>query len=227
MPTEVRIIGRIRRLLEALDDAGDGSEHALTLTQQLELLTALGAAPYQEIVRPGRAFWTGTTAAIAAVVAIPTTAHMLALFNTEPDNGRSLIIDWVAAQNVVSTAAAGQAQVIANIGQVREVMPTAAAVTFKKLNGMGGGQPDTSAIAILNATALPATTGLAANWFPLGPSTSKPGAAATPGHGVFHHVEGRVIVPPGRYFALHVLANVIGETFVVFCGYHEKQLLLD
>lgn len=227
MPTEVKIAGRVRKLLESIDEAEGDSEQLLTLTNQLELLMAMGATPYQEIVRAGRAFYTGTVAAIAAVVAIPTIAHMFALYNTEPDGGRSMIIDWVAAQNVVSTAVVAQAQLLALLGQIREALPVAAAVAIKKANGMGGGGPDTSAIAILNATALPAGTGLAANWFPLGPSVTKPSAAATPGYGLYHNVDGRFIVPPGRYFAMHVLANVVGETFVGFIGYHEKQLAID
>lgn len=227
MSTKVGIFGRVRKLLESLDEESPNAESQLTLTPQLELLSALGAAPYQEIVRSGRAFWTGTVAPIAAAVAVPTTAHILALFNSDPDNGRSMVIDWVGAQNAVSTAAAGQAQMLGLIGQIREAAPASASLTIKKANGMGGGTPDTVAIPILNATALPAGTGVAANWFPIGQSASKPGAAATPGYGMHQNVDGRIIVPPGRYFALHVLANVIGETFNVFVGWHEKQLSLD
>lgn len=227
MATDVKVLGRIRKLLEAIDLAGENNDEILTLTGQLELLVAQGAAPYQEIVRSGRSFYTGTVAALAAVVAIPTVAHMFALYNTEPDDGRCLIVDWVAAQNVVSTAAAGQAQILACLGQVREAIPVDAALSIKKANGMGGGSPDASVRTILGATPLPATTGLAANWFPIGQSMSKPGAAATPGYGMYQTVDGRLIVPPGRFLALHVLANVVGETFVGFIGWHEKQIKFD
>jgi hypothetical protein len=222
---DITLEARVRKILEALDWEAGGNDAGLTLTHQLELLIAPGASPYGEIVRPGRAFWIGTTAAIGAVVAIPTTAHMLSIYNNEPDGGRTYVIDWVAAQNVVTTAVAAQAQIIVNVGQIREAIPTDSGLTIKKLNGLGSGavRGDTKALSILNATALPAGTGLAANWFPWGMNATKPGVAATPGYGLWAPVDGRMEVPPGRYFAMHVLANVVGETFVAFIGWHEKQ----
>lgn len=224
-----KLVGRVRKVFEAVDAETPSKDLAdLTLTQQLELLVALGAAEYEQVIANGRAVWTGTTAAIAGVVAVPTTAHMLAIWNTEPDGGDSLVIDFVAAQNVVSTAVASQAQILVNQGQVRETGPADAALTFKKCNGMGqvGKAVDVPAITILNATALPATTGLAANWVPVGQNGVKAGAAATPGYGMYEKLNGRFICPPGRYFAMHVLANVVGETFVTFMGFHRKRMAL-
>lgn len=222
---DINIIGRVRKLLEAIDWTGAAQEEQIRLSEQLELLIAQGTAPYSEITRVGRSFFVNTTAAVAAVVAIPTTGHLLSIFNNEPDSGRSFVIDWIAASNVVSTAVASQAQLLANIGQVRETAPVDAALAIKKLNGLGGGN-DSRARTILTGTALPATTGIAANWFPIGPSVTKPGVAATPGYGLWAEVNGRIIVPPGRYFAMHVLANAVGETFQGFIGWHEKQLTL-
>jgi hypothetical protein len=68
----------------------------------------------------GRAFYTNTTTAVASVVALPTTAVTLALYNNAPDGGRSLVIDWVGAINIVAGAATGQSEIIGNLGQVRE-----------------------------------------------------------------------------------------------------------
>jgi hypothetical protein len=225
---DVLLQARIRKILEAVDAEAVGTdEQELVLSSQLELLIALGATGMQEIVRVGRAFHTGTTVALAAVVAIPTTGVMLALWNSAEDGGRSLVIDWVAASGVAKTAAAGQQQLLGLIGQVREAAPTDAALTIKKRNGLGSpgsARPDTKAITSI--TALPATTGLAANWCPIGPAFGSPGAGATPGHGAFQKVDGDFIVPPGRFFAMHVLADVVGSTYLGFIGYHEKQLAL-
>lgn len=222
----VGLIGRVRKVLEAIDAESQGNEATLVLTQQLELLTAQGAPPYSEVVRAGRAFWTGTTTAVAAVVAIPTTAVLFALFNNDADGGRSLIIDWVAAQNVVSTAVVCQAQILGLIGQVRETAPTDAALSIKKRNGLGSGTNDTKARTIVGGTALPGTTGVAANWCPIGQAATKPSAVATPGYGMYQRIDGDIIIPPGRYFAMHVIANVVGETFQGFVGWHEKQLAI-
>ena len=222
---EINIMGRVRKLLEALDYSPGGTPEQIALTEQMELLVAQATPVQTEITRLGRSFFANTTSAVAAVVAIPTTAHMFSIYNNEPDGGRSLIIDWLAASNVVSTAVAGQAQILGNLGQVRETAPTDAALVIKKLNGLGGGV-DSRVRTLLTGAALPATTGIAANWFPLGSSSSKPGVAGTPGYGIWVPIEGRIIVPPGRYFAMHVLANVVGETFQGFIGWHEKQLTL-
>jgi hypothetical protein len=223
---EVKVLGRVRKILEAIDASVGGDDEQLVLTQQRELLVASGASPWGEVTRAGRAFWTGTSTAVAAVVAIPTTAVLMALYNNDADGGRSLVIDWIAASGVAKTAAAGQAQLLANIGQVREAAPTDAALTIKKMNGLGSGSNDSKARSIIGGTALPAATGVAVNWLPLGPAVGFPGAAATPGHGLWAPVDGRIIVPPGRYFAIHVLADVVGSTFQGFIGWHEKQLTL-
>lgn len=224
---EVKVLGRIRKVLEGFDAESVGvSDEQVTLTQQLEQLVALGAAPYSEIVRIGRAFYTGTTTAVAAVVAIPTTAVLLALYNNDVDGGRSIVIDWVGASGVAKTAAAGQAQLLVLPGQLRETAPTDQALAIKKANGLGSGTNDTKARTIIGGTALPAASGIAGNWIPLGPAAGAPGAGATPGDGLWAAVDGRFIVPPGRYFAMHVLADVVGSTFQGFVGWHEKQLTL-
>jgi hypothetical protein len=225
MAMRVQALGRVRQILGAIVAEPLGGEEEFALTQQLELLVAAGSAPYREITRVGRAFQIHTSAAIGAVVAVPTTAHMLALYNTENDGGRSYVIDWVAATNVVSTAVASQAQMVGLVGQVREAIPADSGLVPTKMNGNGPGS-DTASRTIVNATALPAGTGLAANWFPLGPNSTKPGVAATPGYGMWAPIDGRVIVAPGRYFAVHVLANVVGETFLAYIGWHEAQLAL-
>ncbi len=223
---DVKITGRIRKLLDGLDAGAVGDDEAVVLDQQRNLFVALGAAPYTDIARIGRAFYVNTTTAVAAVVAIPTTAAGFAIYNNEPDGGRSFIVDWVAAQNVVSTAVASQAQILVNLGQVREAIPADAGLVIKKANGLGGGSNDTRARTTLTATALPAATGLQTNWVPVGGNGVKPGVAGTPGYGMFQTLDGRFIVPPGRYFAIHVLANVVGETFQMFVGWHERQMQL-
>lgn len=223
MATEVNIFARVRKLLEALDVSPADVVVQPTLTQQLELLVAQGAAQHQELTRTGRTVQVHTSAAIAAVVAIPTTGHLLSIYNNEPDGGRSFIVDWIGASNVVSTAVATQAQLLAYVGQVREAAPADAALTITKLNGLGS-KADANILSILSGTALPAGTGLAANWFPWGDSVSKPGVAGTPGYGLWKRVDGAIIAPPGRYMGIHVMASVVGETFLGYIAGHMKQI---
>src|SRR4051812_1640666 len=140
---DAHIIGRVRKLLEGIDSSSVSDNEQITLTPQLEVLVAQSASPFREITRMGRAFAVSNVTAAAAVVAVPTTAVNIALYNNAPDGGRSLVIDWVSAQNVVSTAVAGQAQLMVLVGQVRETAPTDLALGIKKLNGYGGGSVDT------------------------------------------------------------------------------------
>lgn len=224
---DARVVGRIRKLLEAIDSEAVGLENEqIAMTQQLELLVASGASIYGEVTRPGRSFYTGTTTAVAAVVAIPTTAHMFALYNSAPDGGKSMVVDWMALSSVASTASSSQVTMIANLGQQREAIPVNAAQTIKKANGYGQSGIDTVASTVTSSIALPAVTGVAANWFPAGPPATKIGSGATPGYGAWWSVDGRFIVPPGRYFAMHAIAPVVGETFQAYIGWHEKQLTL-
>lgn len=226
MTARVGILAKVRRVLDALAFTPDDSEDKqLVLNNQLELLVAEAAAYHQERVRAGRALWVGTAAALAAVVARPTTAAMLALQNQDKDDGRTMVIDWVAALNVVSTAVVCQAQLLVMNGQLDETTLMAnAGLAHNKHNGNGTAKPDTPANDSI--AALPAATGVAANWMPFGPSVSKPSAVGTPGYGLYQRADGEFMVPPGRIFAMHVQANVVGETFLGFIGYHHKQLSL-
>lgn len=222
MPMEMKAVAEVRGI-QPDTIAPWSDDEQFQLSGQAEVLAAQAAAPYQEIVRQGRSFMVNTTTAIAAVVAVPTTAHMLALYNGEADGGLSYVIDRCWYLNVANGAALASAGLIACLGQVRETAPTDAALTIKNLNGTGG--RNTKARTILNATALPATTGLTANWFSIGQSVASV-VASVPGMQTSFEPGGRYIVPPGRYFALHVFASHVGNTAVVGIEWTEKQLLL-
>lgn len=219
------VFGRIRKLLEQLDQASPGDvDQQLTLNEQLELLVAPSSAPYAEIVRVGRAFEVHTTGAAAAIVAVGTVANKLSLWNGDGDNGRSLIIDRVWALMAAGTAAAGQGTLLGCLGQSKVAQLAVAALAINPLNG-NGGQDTKAKISTAN---LDAVTGVAANWRVLPGQTGgqKVGAAATPGVYINAEVNGRIIVPPGRLFALDVLADVIGSTFTVGIEWHEKKITL-
>lgn len=230
MAIDMEFKSRVRKLLEAIDASVGGDDEQMTLNQQRETFIAQGSSDYGESVRPGRAFFTGTITGVAAVVAIPTTAVLLALYNNDVDGGRSLIIDWVAAQaTATTTTVAAQAQMLLNVGQTRAAVPATSALTIQKLNGLASGVNDTRARTIISGTALDAVTGVAANWFPWGANAVKTNVVANTtsiGYGCWAPVNGRFIIPPGRYFAMHVLADTVGDLFNVYVGWHEKQISL-
>lgn len=221
---EIKIFGRIRQLLQGIDQASVGDDEQIALTEQLEQLVAMGSSPYGEIVKIGRAFETHTTSALAAVVAVPTTANMLSIWNGDAVGGRVLVIDRVWALMAVGTAAAGQAALIGALGQSAVASLASASLAINALNGNGG--KDTKATN--STTALDAVTGVAGNWRVLPGQTggNKTGAAATPGVYINAEVNGRLLVPPGRLFAVHVLADVVGSTFTCGIEWHEKTMKL-
>jgi len=222
MAFDLKILGKVRGVVMDLLPTNRDNEQ-VHLSGQGEQLVANSAAMYQEINRQGKMYWTNTIVDVAAVVAIPTTAVLLALYNNENDGGRSLIIDQVWAM-FTTDAAAGlkHAGIIGCLGQVREAVPADQALTIKQCNGMGN--TDTRVRTIISGTALPATTGLAANWFPLGYSVNS-AVASLPGYQISVDTFGKYIVPPGRYFALHVLASVNTIEAQVGIMWHEKVLL--
>lgn len=224
MPIDSHVLGKVRGLIpDFLLPAGREDEQ-FHLSGQGDIQTSTPAAPYQEIVRNGRSFWANTGTAVASVTAIPTTAVAIALYNNEPDGGRSYVIDDVWALYTANTAVAlVHAGIIACLGQVREAIPTNSAATVKQYAGMG--KNDTRARTIIGGTALPATTGIAANWFPLGAAVN--GAVVTlPGFQQRVNVDGRIIVPPGRYFAVHTLSSVTTTSAQMGISWTEKQLVL-
>jgi hypothetical protein len=225
MSADVSVFGRVRQLLQGLDQASVGDEEQITLNEQLEQLVAFGASPYGEIVKIGRAFELHTTTAVAAVVAVPTTAALLGIWNGEPDGGRSLVIDRVWALMAASAATAGQATLIGAAGQTRvATIATPTTLAINALNSNGGKDTKISQ----SVSGLDAVTGVAGNWRALPGQTGgqHPGAAATPGVYINSEVNGRIIIPPGRQFGVHVFADAVGSTFTVGIEWHERYMRL-
>ena len=221
MSNETKALGKIKGITSDLIAQSEDEVVQLTMTGQAEVIWVQGATLYQEDVRNGRTFWTNNSAAVAAVIAMPTTAHNVAIENNEPDGGRSLIIQRVSAHSAVAGGVLYQACIIAALGQTREAILAASALTYKPCNGGGG--KDTRVRVIAGGTAL---TGLAAtNWFCLSDSVNTV-TASVGGWAIDVNVDGRFIVPPGRFFAVHVLASAVGLTPMCQIYWTEKQLLL-
>ena len=229
MGSETKILGKIRGIFLDLLPT-NREEEQIPLSGQAEQLYAQGAAPYQEIVRQGRAFMANTTTAVATLTAVPSTAYGFAIWNGESDGGRSYIVDQIGALYTVNNAALPHVGIIACLGLVREGLPTCTNPVPKQMNGMGNA--DTKVKVILNAdnpyaggagTVL-TTTGIAGNWFPIGPSVN---AAVTslPGFQQVVNMDGRIIIPPGRLLLIHTLGSVNSSSAQLYIWWHEKVLL--
>jgi hypothetical protein len=226
MGTAVKIFGRVRQILQGFDQASVGDDEQIALNEQLEQLLAPGGSPWGEIIRIGRAFEIHTTTPAAGVQAIPTTANLLSIWNGEPDGGRSLIIDRCWALGIATSATAvGQAAMIGCLGQAKAAQLTASALAMNARNGNGGKDSKVGQ----STSALDAVTGVAANWSILPGQTGgiRLNVAATgPGEYLNCEVNGRIIVPPGRIFAVHVISSAAADTFHVGIEWHEKYVKL-
>jgi len=190
------------------------------------VVSTMPAIQSEESARNGLAFKVSSTAAVASVVAIPTTAHGLCIYNNEPDGGKSVVIDFVSSMNIVAAATLGQAQLICLLGQVREAVAVNSALLFQKRNGLGSGATVfPTLMSVLSTTALPAGTGLAASWFACG-NQGIQSVASLPGFGNYWDADGRIIVPPGRYFAVNTMSNSATNTFTYTIAGTLKQLTL-
>ena len=231
MAQQTKIFGKIRGIMMDLLPAGREDEQP-HLSGQAEQLIALGSAPYQEIVRQGRAFMANTGTAVATAIAIPATAVFgFIIYNNESDGGRSYMIDQIGALYTVNSGnALAHVGMIGCLGTVREAVPTAAAITPRQLNGMGN--MDTKARFVLTgdnawalgATLAPPTSVFTANWFPIGNSVNT-AVNALPGFQTVANLDGRIIIPPGRLFAVHTLGSVITSSAQIFISWHEKVIV--
>lgn len=233
-----QVQGKVRGLFLDIFPTGD-EDQQLPLSGQGELLYARGASEYQEIVRQGRAFSLRTTSNIDSVAdlnAATPTAHTIAIYNNDRDGGRSIIIDRVWAMFTAQTVATQHhGGMLGLLGQTRVTAPTLAqeaGLVVRKLNGMGEAAPgrvDSVVLSIAAATALDAVTGVAIGWFPLGDSVNT-AVVTLPGYQASYFVNGKIIVPPGRIFALttwqSASAGTLANAAQMGLEWHEKQLLL-
>ena len=190
-------------------------------------LVAAGDAKYTDITRSGGFIYRNSTA-VAAVVALPTTATNTAFRNSADDGGPSVIIDAIFALQIGNGAAAfGQWGMIYVMGQTRVASQAVDVLIPRKTNGLGSttGQVGTVVTQSIGGTALDAVTGVAIGWMPIGPTVHAV-VASLPGTQMWAPVDGRLILPPGHIIGLHVLGSSVTPTFVMGMMWHEKVIAL-
>lgn len=177
-----------------------------------EQFFAQGLPQYTEMTRLGGGWSSMSTTAFAAVVSRPTTNAGVEIFNAYPAGGPCLVVDRIFAEWRLATAVASNAVMYAQVGP--QTAPTAGAFTVRGNSGKAYGGSVTTSV---NQTVV--DTG----WFVWGGPMSAALAAATPNGGIDSRVEGRLIVQPGHALCLHVVASVVGDTFVQGASWYEVQ----
>lgn len=205
----------------AQPNMGEGVIGNVMMNNRGELLTTQGLPPLTSIVNRGASWWARTSTAAAPVVAIPTTAALIGIWNGEPDSGKSYVIDSVFVIQVAVTAAVQNIGILANISLSK--IPTAIANTIAPLPLKGGARYGGAAKIAVGIT-LNAEDGAVANWMPLGPTPS-PSNTLQIGTIVDYDVKGKIIIPPGGQFSLSALAGAATATSIqIGFRWHEVMM---
>lgn len=173
------------------------------------------------IVAAGNSYWASMASGGAPVTAIPTTAALFGLYNGEPDNGKSYIIDSIFAVQIVITAAIQNIGILANISQAQITTAIANTITPRSLRG---NLPYRGAARVAVGLTLNASDGVASNWMPIG--NTGPGQNTLQiGTVVDVDVKGLIIIPPKGQLSLSALGGAATAASVLLgCRWHEAIL---
>lgn len=192
----------------APDDNAERSTANLQSSNRGDLLVAQGLPPLTELVRLGKTWHmrTATASAFDLVAAQPTTLAVAILYNNEPVGGKSYVIHDISASIIVSSAAASQltllAQVLPNAGSTATA-PTHSSTTTLITNMAGV----SNAYDGLALRAVNVTTFVANLWKIVGVSGGH--AAANIGAGVFADIAGGIIIPPKGALGVNLVAGTV------------------
>jgi len=182
-----------------------------------EMLSVPALPPKVEVVRLGNS-WNMTIptgSAFTHVANMPTTRAELALYNGEPSNGCSYVIDAAWYLALTSITAASGATLIAQLVAVAALTDNAAVLINSPIGRSYGGR---------GLRALAVTTMVANKWVVL--ASGPTGAAASIGHGVHAEVRGGIILPPGYTLGLNVVVGTAVGTGLIGVAWHEVNLPL-
>lgn len=215
---DARVFAFVRHLVENL--LPDGAEdQQLHLNPRGDLIVTQALPTGAELARMGRSFQAILATAVAPVVAIPTTASLMGLWNGEPDGGRTYVIDGIGVLTVALTAAQQIATPIVNLSSVK---PAAQAVSAVLPKNMRAGSPATSRAAIVLGGTLAVATD---NWFPPPGSTSPgTGAASTFGQNVDADAKGLLQIAPGHILNINAISTAATATSIlIYVRWHEVK----
>jgi len=209
-----KLVARVRGT-----DAGNYAENRDTEQFHMDTMgsqeLAEGLPSRAELVRLGDS-WQVMGAASTGLNVLPTTAGLLQLWNGEPGNGKSYVIDSIAAQKVIIDVTTNDiATVFAQILRPPVAAPTDAALTIRSLNGKYtyGGRARTVATA----------TTIANRWKAIGSIPNTSSAIAGGGWACLDKgVLGAFIIPPGGSIALAASeVTATASTFRFTIRWHE------
>lgn len=211
-----RSTGLVRNVL--VPNLSEGQNGDLQVNNRGEQIVAAGLLPKTQLVALGNSWCAriATANAFTHVAAMPTTRYELALYNGEPSNGKSYVIDAVWHLGITSMAAAGSVIVLAQyVPQIAALTDdTAQLITSRSGKTYGGN----------GKRAVAGTTMVANKWEVLQSSNAGGSATAQIGLGSYAPVDGGFILRPGDTFGVNVVAGTAAGTAIMGIVWHEVQL---
>ena len=212
-----RILGRVRGLIpNNSPENREDEEFHITPTGEADIVQ--GLPELTEIVRHGDS-WQMMGAASTGLVAVPTTAGLLTLWNGEPGNGKVYVIDSIACTKVIIDVTTNDYFTVWYQGTMPPIAaPTNAGLAIVSLSG----KPNYGGRARSVAT----SATLANRWVNIG--SSSPGAQVVGGSAwqqVDVNLMGRCVCVPGS--SITVSASEItatASTFRFTIRWHEVQI---
>lgn len=198
---------------------GETSRKPLEANEKGEQLVAQGLPPYTEMARKSEAWSAIATAAIAALIVRPSTVAAFTLFNNYVAGGKSLVIDRLFTQQLVSAAAQSRFGIWATVhpaGMTNPGIDIAASAT--NLTGNTGKTYNGNAVVGVGETVVDN------GWYPWGNSVDVEPTGVLAGAQLDVRVEGRIIIPPQAGLSLHIVASSVNEDFCSGCSWTEEVL---
>ena len=205
----------------ARPNVGEGTTGPLGLTNGLEQLVALGSSLRSENVRRGDTWMCSiaTGSAFTHVAAWPTTRAELVLYNGEPSNGKSYIIEQAWAANVATSIAAAATYTL--LGQV---VPTGTAPADDSAQLIVSQSGRASYGGLARRAVANTSYGVASKWQVL--ANSPAGPAASIGLSVIAQVDGGIIIRPGGLLLLNLVTGTATGTASIGVVWTETYLNL-
>jgi hypothetical protein len=202
-------------VIEANERDGLGGSLQLQANKRGDLYTVKGLPDFTYLVNAGYV-WRAKSAATACVIAVPTTASIFTLQNTEGEGGKSYVIIDLFAMNVVADAFVQPAHIIYVVNGARVANQAASVVPWNAK----ARSPAYAGSAILAA---PGANVVDTGWFPACNSTVA-AIASLPGQGIYARMDGLIILPPGGLMGVSVYGADVTFTYHVGATWAEVQL---
>jgi hypothetical protein len=143
--------------------------------------------------------------ALAPVATLPTTAAQFAIWNGEPQGGKTYYFTGLGFTGIASAAAVIVEQLLVHICPGNQ--PLIAGTAAKGPIAVDGNPVRTSNAQVLGAVTLSAVQAAAGFWHPAGPAFNSGAATATISGGGWMNVNGVYQLPPGGILSLAVLCS--------------------